>query len=45
MADHEEVIARGSLAIFSGVNLFIRAIDADAQHLHQHASAIGDFVD
>jgi hypothetical protein len=45
MADHEEVIAGRSLAIFSGVDLFIRAVNANLQNLHEHASAIGDLVD
>ena len=31
VADHEKITTRRRLAIFSGVDLFVRAIDADLQ--------------
>jgi len=34
----------GVLAVFSRVDLFVRAVNADAQHARQHAASVRDFA-
>jgi hypothetical protein len=45
VTDHEKVVTGRRLAIFRCVDLFVRAIDADAQHLHQDATSVRDLMD
>src|SRR5262249_10782047 len=42
--DHQEVISRRGSTIFGGIDLFICAIHAHAQHFYQHASPVWNLV-
>src|SRR5262249_25147608 len=45
MADDEKVVAVGRRTVLRGIDLLVRAVDADAQHPHQDAAASGDVID
>ena len=45
VTDDQKIVSRRRLAVLGGVDLFVRAIDADAQHAHQHAASIRDVAD
>src|SRR4051812_6508928 len=45
MSGYEKVITCGRGAIFGGINLFVSAIDTDAEHLDEHPSTIWDGLD
>src|SRR5438876_6511510 len=45
MARDEEVVARRSPAVESLVDLLVRAVDSDAEHLDEHPSAVGHVPD
>ena len=45
VAQHQDLLARWRRAVLGGVDLAVGAVDADPQHLHQHAVATGNVVD
>jgi hypothetical protein len=45
MADNQEIVSRGRLAVVSRIDLLVSAINSDAQHSHQHAAPVGNVAD
>jgi hypothetical protein len=45
VAENQVLVARGWRAVLGGVDLPVRAVDADAQDAHEYAPAAGDVVD
>jgi hypothetical protein len=45
VAGNQEVVALRSRAVLAGVNLLIRPVHPDAQHLDEHATPVWNVVD